>query len=246
MSKRYEKFHKVTKRQKKIIIENDFTFSKIISIVQNHKPLNKKILDIGCGTGSLDIYLASRGNSVTGVDISKRAIGACIRDAKTLGVSGSAKFYVKDIGKDRISGKFDTVLCLEVIEHVRNDQGLLRKIRGLLKTNGLLILSTPSLNAPLYKIGFLDKFDERVGHLRRYTPKGITKKIKDLGFIIVESRKTEGVLRNLLFTANAGSLILKIINRLNLGPYVTSIDKVSIKLFGESNLIVVARKKRDT
>lgn len=243
MSEKYEEFHKTTRKQKRIISDSDFTFLEIIEIVKKFEITGKTILDVGCGTGSLDFYLAKRANSVTGIDISKNAIVACKRDAKTLGVSKKTAFYVRDISKRLMKRKFDVVICLEVIEHIKNDKKLINNISKSLKKNGLLILSTPSHNAPLYKMGFLKGFESRVGHLRRYNMKSIASEIKKTGLTIVHKKKTEGIFRNFLFTSKIGGIMLKFTNKFKLGRSAQLLDKLSLWLFGESDLILVAIKK---
>lgn len=242
MSKLYERFHKQAKKQHRIISDSNFTYAEIIPILNKYKLSKRHILDIGCGAGAIDFYLAKRNNFVTGIDISKKAINACRRDAKKLNVSDKTKFYASNIEKINIKSKFYVILALEIIEHIENDDRLIKTIFKALKQKGLLILSTPSICAPLYKIGFLDKFDKRVGHLRRYSKKNLTNKIKNAGFKIIEVKNNEGILRNLLFTTKLGSVILRVINKLNLGKAFTLMDKISIVFFGESDYIVVAKK----
>jgi len=243
ISVNYEKFHKDTKVQRRIISDSDFTFLEIIKIVKKFKITGKTILDVGCGTGALDFYLAKQANSVTGIDISKNAIKACKRDAKALGVSNKTAFFVKDISKSLIQKKFDVVICLEVIEHIKNDKRLMNNISKSIKKNGLLIISTPSQNAPLYKMGLLEDFESRVGHLRRYNMKSITNEIKNVGLTVIYEKATEGIFRNFLFTSKIGGLILRFINKFGLGKYAQLLDKLSLWFFGESDLILVAAKK---
>lgn len=202
------------------------------------------ILDIGCGTGSVDFYLASNHHQVTGIDISKRAIDACKQNAKKLGLVKETTFVQTTVENFRTRKKFDIVICLEVIEHLSNDKKALKKIHALLKKGGLLIMSTPSVNAPLYRIGFLDKFDKRVGHLRRYSMTSITRKVTNAGFKIVESHKTEGIVRNFLYTSTiGGKVLLRLINKFDIARKTASkLDAISLQVFGESDLMLVCKK----
>ena len=69
-------YHQKTKAQHKIIDEGNFTYRVILSIINKYLKGTKKVLDIGCGAGTLDFYLANKGHNVTGIDISEKAIEA--------------------------------------------------------------------------------------------------------------------------------------------------------------------------
>ena len=112
-------------------------------------------------------------------------------------------------------------------------------------SDGYLILSTPSKNAPLFKLGLLYDFDRKVGHLRRYKPLEIINKLEENGFTVERLIKTEGVLRNSLFTINGLGILIKFIK----GPIVnivSLIDNITLKIFGESDLIIIAKKNEVT
>ena len=162
---------------------------------------------------------------------------------RNLGVSSRTKFSVNTIEGYKNRNLFDVILLLEVIEHIKKDDQALRKIRSLLKKNGILILSTPSVNAPLHKIGFLKSFDKRVGHLRRYSTNQIETKINQSGLEVIEIIKNEGIVRNFIFTSTiGGKIILRLINRMAiLRKLIVVIDDFFLKLFGESDILVIAK-----
>lgn len=243
MKTNYDLFHKQIKLQKRIINESNYVYRDIVRITNEclGKNKNKKVLDYGCGAGTLSFYISNKGFSVVGVDISKNAIEMCKQNA--------AQFNLKNIsfinsGKipRKIKGlKFDLIICSEVIEHVDADIKLIRGLASLLKNNGSIIITTPSINAPLYKMGLLNEFDKRVGHLRRYSEKELLRRIKLSGLRVVNLYKREGILRNSLFNINGLGWIIKFIR----GPMVdivSLLDMFTVSLFGESDLQVVARK----
>lgn len=237
----YERFHLKTKSIKKIIPANSFTYGSFITLFEKYFNRKLRILDIGCGAGTLSLYLASNSHNVVGIDISENAIKACKESARLLRLDDRVAFVKKDFEKDKVNGSFDAVLLFEVIEHLVDDKLAIRKTQKLLSKGGLLILSTPSSNAPMKKLGLAKNFDARVGHLRRYTLEGIIKIVENEGFKIVEAKKTEGVLRNFLFLNPYAGKLVKFIR----GPLVnifTFFDNFSLKLFGESDLIIIARK----
>ena len=226
----YEDFHKNTKAQKEIIPDYNFTYKIILPIIHKYfKKGDKTILDIGCGSGTISLYLSSLGNRVHGIDISKKAIASCKKSAKDLRLN-TASFEVINFPSTRIGkSKYDSILLLELTAKA-------------LKPGGLLILSTPSKNAPLYKLGLLSSFDARVGHLRRYSEKEITTLISSSGFSVIKVIKNEGILRNFLFTNRYAGKVIRLI-KFHLVDIVSFLDELSLKFLGESDFIVIALKK---
>lgn len=238
----HEKYHKKTRSQSKIISSNNFTYKIILPILNKYITGTKnKVLDVGCGSGTISLFLADKGNIVHGIDISSQAIRACQKSAKNLGIK-TASFSALDLTRNNLdSRKYNVILLLEVLEHLENDDAILRHLHSKLYKKGLLILSTPSINAPLHRLGLAKKFDKRVGHLRRYSDTDLKKKVKLAGFDIVVIKRNEGIVRNLLFTNSTLGNFVRFI-KFFLVEWVTQLDNFSLKLFGESDFIIVAQK----
>lgn len=240
----YDKFHKESSIQAKVISKDNFTYRNAIKLFGENikKTSGLKILDFGCGVGTLSLYFAACNNNVIGVDVSKRAISLARRSAKRMGIDSFTEFEVLSEWKHLLyKNKFDVAVSIEVIEHVSDDAEVLSILFSCIRHGGKLILSTPSVNAPLYKLGLVEEFDKRVGHLRRYSINELVKKMKSAGFKVEEVRRTEGVVRNSLFLFPLLGKFVRFIK----GPIsgiVTFIDNITIPLFGESNLYVVATK----
>jgi SAM-dependent methyltransferase len=240
---KYNKFHKKSSIQYKIIKPNNFTYKKIIDnidqILYLLKGKNIKILDYGCGAGTLSLYLASKGYSVTGVDISPKAIELANQSAKYINIS---KVNFTELSKfKKNKEKYDLIIAIEVIEHVPNDTKMLLDLHMMLKKRGYLYLTTPSLNAPLYRLGLLKNFDYEVGHLRRYNAISLKTKITSTGFKIHKIYYEEGIIRNSLYTIKLLGWIVRFIK----GPLVTFVmilDKTTVKIFGESNIHILSQK----
>lgn len=73
---------------------------------------------------------------------------------------------------------FDTIVCLNVIEHIENDAAALRRLRRLLAPGGRLVLLAPQYPA-LY-----GSFDRTLGHYRRYTRAEMAARVEAAGFVI--------------------------------------------------------------
>lgn len=242
MTKVYEVFHAKTKPQLRLINNKNFTYKEILYFINKYLNSNKKVLDIGTGTGTIALYIGSKNKYVLGIDISKKAIEAAKSNSKNLGLK-NVFFKVMDFPEKVPSSKYDMIICSEVLEHLKNDKKALKLIYRLLKPGGIAIISTPSKNAPLYKLGLASEFDKKVGHLRRYEIDEIIEKCRKVGFKIVEVKKTEGIVRNYFFiNPYAGKLVRFI--KFFLTDIFSFVDFISLKLFGESQIFVILSKSK--
>lgn len=112
-------------------------------IIKMLKPKDKeKILDVGCGNGiyanSLAYYF---GVQSTGCDLDKKRIKIAQKISDSLKIN--SKFLSGDI-KDInfINQTFDKIICVEVIEHIKDDIQIIKKFNRLLRNKGVLVIST--------------------------------------------------------------------------------------------------------
>jgi SAM-dependent methyltransferase len=105
-----------------------------------------RTFDAGCGNGVFSIYAAKSGNSVVAASFSEREQADARRRAATLGVEGIdfRQIDLRELEHHAAElGSFDQVICLETIEHLRDDARLVRTLAGMLRPGGQLLLSTP-------------------------------------------------------------------------------------------------------
>lgn len=155
-----------------------------------------KLLDVGCGDGVIQHFISDRAKYIYGVDGSKEAL----KKASKRGI------FVKlvNLNIHNIPYKttyFDTVTCLDVIEHVLDPQDLLTKINKVLKKNGTLILSTPNIRFTnhIYDLVVKGKFPKTShdpgvydgGHIHFLTYGDMIDLIQKTGFKLV---KKEGII----------------------------------------------------
>lgn len=236
----YDQFHKKNNFYWKIIGDRNFTYFYTLQFLLEPcmKPVARpKVLDVGCGVGTLSLYMAKKGANVLGVDISPRAI-AIAEHAREVNHLRNAVFKSGEL----VTGQstFDSAICSEIIEHIPDDSRFLQVVYSHLKPGGVLYLSTPSSENWLYKRGFYQQFDREVGHLRRYSVQSISQLLKTNGFQIFKVRQVEGPLRNLLFTTQLGFLIKLI--RGPLVPIFHWFDQLSALIFGAHNILILAKK----
>lgn len=135
--------------------------------------LGKKILEIGCGVGTFTSLLADRGHLVTAVDIEP----AYIEEAEQrLSGRDNIRFICRDARNGGFVPEFDTIVMLDVLEHVYDDAAILDTLRSALKHEGVLALKVPAV--PRLK----NAMDHTLGHYRRYSGKGLAGTLEMAGF----------------------------------------------------------------
>jgi 2-polyprenyl-3-methyl-5-hydroxy-6-metoxy-1,4-benzoquinol methylase len=106
-----------------------------------------RIVDVGCGDGRLarELSLSFPESEVVGIDYSQRAI------ALARALNPGRRFVCADIVSEPVEGRFDTVLCIEVFEHIaREDAGRFAEcLSGLCAPGGSLLITAPHRNKKL-------------------------------------------------------------------------------------------------
>jgi len=237
-----ERYHRGSKIQTKIISARNFTYRILLLTIEKYLKPNSNVIDLGCGVGTLDFYIASRNCSVVGIDVSKNAIKKAKESAQVLGLQKKMEFVAEEAETYKSIKKYDLILMTEIIEHVVDDNKLLIRFHRLLNNGGILILSTRSSNAPLFKLGLSKFHDVRVGHLRRYSAANLGKIFKTAKYKIIESLATEGILRDFLFSFPfVGGPIIRIANKsIIFANLLTFLDDILLRFLGESQIIIVA------
>ena len=100
----------------------------------------QKILDVGCGTGTLGFEIKKRGNEVWGLDINKKAIDLAKKKLDKTFLYDSADpddLPIKD-------EKFDVIVFADILEHLDEPEAVLREYKKYLKEDGCVIVSLPN------------------------------------------------------------------------------------------------------
>jgi 2-polyprenyl-3-methyl-5-hydroxy-6-metoxy-1,4-benzoquinol methylase len=129
---------------------------------KNLLPSNKnvKILDIGCGTGSLIKSLNESGyNNTVGVDLSEEQV----KMAHVFGVDSVQHGDVKPFLQDK-AGAYDVIFAVDLIEHLGKDElvDFLNLVKAGLSPGGLVIFRTPNMDAPLSAVFAFADFTHEV------------------------------------------------------------------------------------
>jgi SAM-dependent methyltransferase len=102
-------------------------------------------LDAGCGNGMLAYAAYLRGNRVLGVSNQASQIASAQRFFSALGVAPERlEFRVLDLyNLHEVDRKFDQIICAETLEHIADDEGVLRSFADVLQPGGVLHLCCP-------------------------------------------------------------------------------------------------------
>lgn len=150
---------------------NQWTLNKF------RKYLRGNILEVGCGIGNFTDALIGFGK-VWAVDVNKEYVAQTRQK-----VNGKAQVGLGDIENNKYffrDQKFDSIVCLNVLEHIQDDKETIKNMQELLKTDGYLILLIPAHN---FLYGAIDK---SIGHFRRYAKSQIRNALEDIGFKIIK------------------------------------------------------------
>jgi 2-polyprenyl-3-methyl-5-hydroxy-6-metoxy-1,4-benzoquinol methylase len=100
----------------------------------------KKILDVGCAQGTLALLLAEKGHDVVALDLRP----GFLEYAETRYTHGRIRFIVGNALECELDEHFDIIFANQIIEHLVYPERLVRRLKGLLKPNGKLVVTTPN------------------------------------------------------------------------------------------------------
>lgn len=202
-----------------------------------NKYLSGDILEVGCGIGNFSTYLAKHGNLV-GIDVNEDHIKEARKKIKESGEIGFG-----DIEKGKYFFKariFNTIVCMNVLEHIKNDSKALSNINSILAKDGYLILLVPAHEF------LFNSIDESIGHYRRYEKNKLEQLLKENGFEIYKIRSLNligslgwFIAGKLLGEKNISENKIKMFNFIS--PAFLFLESIFEPPFGTS-ILVIARK----
>jgi 2-polyprenyl-3-methyl-5-hydroxy-6-metoxy-1,4-benzoquinol methylase len=166
-----------------------------LAFLLDRVPVGARVLDVGCGEGWFTSALARAGRDAVGIDVALEPLRRAREREEAIDVrliSTDGQWPLED-------ASFDAVWAGEVIEHVADTAGWLSEVRRVLRSGGVLVLSTPAhgrlirLALGLSGRAFATHFDPRSDHLRFYTRPTLVALLEDFGFERVETRAAGGL-----------------------------------------------------
>jgi cyclopropane fatty-acyl-phospholipid synthase-like methyltransferase len=168
-------------------------------------PEGARVLDIGCGNGSLTAAWAKGDWHVTGVDLSESGI------AQARASHQNIAFHRMPVGPELVehfgAGCFDAIVSAEVVEHLYAPRDLAQNCFRLLKEGGMLILTTPYhgylKNLVMAATGTMDQHWTVLwdgGHIKFWSWRTLSQLLSEAGFV---DAKFSGVGRETRFRRRA-------------------------------------------
>jgi SAM-dependent methyltransferase len=144
--------------------------------------VGQEVLEVGAGIGNITQFLLDRRRVVClepfepFADYLKQRLAA-FPSAQVLTRT------IQDCPADDLpSGQFDTVLCLNVLEHIEDDDGALVRMRRMLRPGGRAIVLAPAMPR------LFGQLDREMGHVRRYTRGSLKKAFMQAGLSVQTGR----------------------------------------------------------
>lgn len=165
-------------------------------LAAEHERLGRQVgvLDLGCGDGYFAAALARAGAKLVGVDVAAEPL----RRARASHPQLDLRLVEPEAPLPFEDSSFDLVWAGETIEHVADTARWLSEVRRVLRSGGLLLLSTPDhglltrLRWAVSERAFAAGFDPRSDHLRFYARRTLLELLLDFGFADVAVARRGG------------------------------------------------------
>lgn len=136
--------------------------------IDRHASLaGKTVLDIGCGGGILSEGMAASGATVTGIDLSEKALGVARLHLLESGRQVDYRMISAENLAAQMPGAFDVVTCMEMLEHVPDPASIVAACASLVKPGGHVFFSTLNRNPKAYLLAVIG-----AEYLLKLLPKG--------------------------------------------------------------------------
>jgi 2-polyprenyl-6-hydroxyphenyl methylase/3-demethylubiquinone-9 3-methyltransferase len=152
-------------------------------------PARARVIDIGCGNGVVTNQIQLLGFNVVGVEPSRDGVEQAKKAFPGVLVEMASAY---DDLYERF-GEFDIAVCLEVVEHLYSPHVLMRNIARLLKSGGVVVISTPyhgyAKNVVLSLAGKWDFHHHPLiehGHIKFWSRASLERLVADAGLRPVE------------------------------------------------------------
>jgi SAM-dependent methyltransferase len=183
----------------------DWTFSLFAKYVHG------RVLEIGCGVGTYTRLMTEhcQFERLLSIDVSQDAIVYCRANMQ------HSQLEFRQMDARDVSGEFDTVICMNVLEHIEDDLGALRSILAALRPGGTLFLLVPA-----HKF-FFTPWDTASGHFRRYSK-------RDLAGLLSKAGGFPFRLNQFYFNAIGGLGYFWVFKALGRAPQEAVMDEIAL------------------
>ena len=114
--------------------------SEFARLLDEAIPPGSQVVELGCGTGQLSLFLATEDRSVIGADLARPSLELGAEAARRFGVDG-VSFVETDLRRPGLRAEaFDVVVCSGVLHHTPDPRSAFRGVARLLKPGGHVVL----------------------------------------------------------------------------------------------------------
>lgn len=158
--------------------------------IYNAVPSGMSVLDVGCWNGNLGKILINKKNCIVdGIDNNKVILGQAKKNGYKTNYPINLNTEPKKLKK--ITNRYDVIICADILEHLTDPEYVLKLLKSLLKSDGVIIISVPNVAFGLNRwnllkgewdyteFGTLDKT-----HLRFFTARTLKELVMKTGLII--------------------------------------------------------------
>jgi SAM-dependent methyltransferase len=161
-------------------------------VAQRYLPQDADYLELGCGTG---FVLKMMRRTFPGWRITATEAHAEGLKFAAARAGSSVSFQQMDAQAIPYRDAFDVIGAFDVIEHIKDDEAVLREIHAALRPGGSFVASVPQ------HMFLWSKYDEVGCHFRRYSMRELAEKLDRAGFAVVESTSFNSVLLPLMLAS---------------------------------------------
>jgi len=148
------------------------TFVQLLNL-----PPGARVLDLGCGSGWVAVFLAKLGYRVTGLDIAPKRIA--VAKLKAVEYMVQVDFVAQDAGEMEYQAEFDAILCHGTLHHCLEEEKVLRRCHQALVDGGRILLVEPGEG---HHLGAQETV-ARYGTIERgFSPKRLRQLLSEVGF----------------------------------------------------------------
>jgi len=150
--------------------------------------IGKRVLEVGSGIGTMSRPLADAADLVLGLEPN---VNCAMRAQEA--TAGHPRFslrvcHLEECDRAELaSHRFDTVICVNVLEHIADDVGALRTFKDVLIPTGRVLIFVPAVQAAYGPL------DAELGHHRRYSKPTLAKAFGDAGLDLITLRYTNPI-----------------------------------------------------
>lgn len=137
------------------------------------------VLEVGAGIGNFTSRFAGVASQVTALEPNRYCFGRLVDATRHLPRVTCHEMTVEDFHRGPARGReFDTIVCMNVLEHLADDGAVLREFRALASGGSHLVLLVPAVPAAFGEI------DRRLGHYRRYSAASARDLLTTCGWLV--------------------------------------------------------------